>query len=300
MDAEPDLELIELRSFIAVAERGSVLGAAEALNTTRGRVRRHLDALERTMGVPLLHRSREGVELSDEGKLLLVKARALIGGAHELVQEFRQLATRPRGLIRLGLQVGYPREIALAVNQFLRSHFKDSVRVNRVAERPVDLLPDKVDVVICLGEQTPRVPCLDLEVARIDQSLFATRSYMEKVGTPTLPDIERGLLGVWQAPNEDAQVLHLRAGGTHRIHPSLITSDEQYLKLLALRQEGFVYAPLPITPLDPAMRELVPVRTDLVGQSLRGRLLISESLAKTAHFQLVLSTLRNFMKDVGV
>lgn len=297
---EPHLELDELRSFIAVAERGSVLGAADSLHTTRGRVRRHIDNLEAVMGVSLLSRTREGVELTPQGTLLLERAKTLVGSAHQLVREFQQLSGEPQSVIRVGLQVGYPREIALAINQFLGTHLQQSQRINRVAERPVELLPDKVDLVICLGDQTPPVPCLDFEVARIAQRVFARKDYIEKWGQPTLEEIEKSLLGSWLGPDEDGHDLHLTAGGTHRVRPMLLTSDEQYLKLLALRQDGFVYAPLPETPLDVEMARLQSVRTDLIGRSIRGRVLIAERLANTRQFQSVLETLRNFMKDTGV
>jgi|GEM_PF-454030 len=295
---DPNLELEELRTFVAVAERGSLLGAAETLRTSRGRVRRHLDSLELNLGTPLFSRTRDGVELTSEGSLLLDRAKQLLGGARELVRSFQESTSTPDGCIHLGLQVGYPTRVSLVINEYLHLNFAQNQIVNHIAERPVELLPDKVDVVICLGEQAPKVPCVEFEVTQIPERLFARKSFLEKFGTPdNLEQVEKRLLGTWRGPDESGSVLHLRAGGTQEVHPKLVTSDEQYLKLLALRQDGFIYAPLPDTPFDPEMAELKTVWADKIGRNLRGRVLIPETLANAPRYKLLIETLREFMRD---
>lgn len=295
---EATFELVELRTFVAAAERGSILGAAETLGTSRGRVRRHLDNLESVLGSPLFDRTREGFALSAEGKLLLNRAKSLLGDARQLVREFHEVTIELQGVIRLGLQVGYPTRLSLAINEYLHQVFGQTQIINRIAERPVELLPDKVDLVICLGEQTPTMPCVAFEVARIQEQLWARRSYLTQIGRPkSIEEVRGALLGAWRGPSEEGDRIHLLSGETIACEAKLRTSDEQYLKLVALRQDGFIYAPLPPTPVDPEMEELEPVLTELVGRTLVGRVFIPEALAKAPRYEVLVRTLREFMAD---
>jgi len=66
-----------LRSFLAVAESGSLSAAAELLSTTQPTVGRHIAALEADMGVTLFHRSRKGLEPTPAAFTLLEDARVM-------------------------------------------------------------------------------------------------------------------------------------------------------------------------------------------------------------------------------
>jgi DNA-binding transcriptional LysR family regulator len=65
----------ELAAFLAAVEAGSVQGAAEALDLTQSATTKRLQALERRLGVALLHRGRHGVRPTEEGMALYPEAR---------------------------------------------------------------------------------------------------------------------------------------------------------------------------------------------------------------------------------
>jgi DNA-binding transcriptional LysR family regulator len=65
----------ELAAFVAAVEAGSVQGAAEALDLTQSATTKRLQALERRLGVTLLHRGRQGVRPTEEGMALYPEAR---------------------------------------------------------------------------------------------------------------------------------------------------------------------------------------------------------------------------------
>ena len=58
------MDLEELRVLVAVAETGSLLGAAEKLGITRSTLRRRIDDLEARTHVPLLVRSPQGAAVA--------------------------------------------------------------------------------------------------------------------------------------------------------------------------------------------------------------------------------------------
>jgi DNA-binding transcriptional LysR family regulator len=61
----------QLEAFVEVVRRGSVTGAARALYVTQPALTARLNALERTVGAPLLVRRRGGVRLTDAGRAFL-------------------------------------------------------------------------------------------------------------------------------------------------------------------------------------------------------------------------------------
>ena len=62
--------LQRLRTFVAVAERGSFARAAESLSLARPRVTNAVATLEREMGVRLFHRTTRRTVLTGEGETL--------------------------------------------------------------------------------------------------------------------------------------------------------------------------------------------------------------------------------------
>jgi DNA-binding transcriptional LysR family regulator len=72
--AEP-LSGRDLAAFVAAVESGSVQGAADALDLTQSAATKRIRALERRVGVTLLHRGRLGVRPTDAGRLLYPEAR---------------------------------------------------------------------------------------------------------------------------------------------------------------------------------------------------------------------------------
>ncbi len=85
-----ELEIRQLRYFIAVGEAGSITKAAERLMITQPALSRALQALERKAGVTLLVRGPRKAELTDAGRALLTEAR-------EIVERSRTALERARG-----------------------------------------------------------------------------------------------------------------------------------------------------------------------------------------------------------
>ncbi|VVJ18231.1 Transcriptional regulator MSMEG_0471 [Amycolatopsis camponoti] len=96
MDAESALELRHLRHFVAVVDAGSFTDAALELGVSQATVSRTLLALERILGVRLLHRTSRTVEPTTAGVTVLARARVLLADAGTLVHEVTTGHTRLR------------------------------------------------------------------------------------------------------------------------------------------------------------------------------------------------------------
>ena len=86
-----------LRSFVLVADCGSFAAAAHKENVTPVVMGRRLDALERHLGVKLMHRSTRGLSLTDLGEQYLERARGLLKDFDEVDASISHDRTSVRG-----------------------------------------------------------------------------------------------------------------------------------------------------------------------------------------------------------
>jgi DNA-binding transcriptional LysR family regulator len=96
-----------LIAFEATARHLSFSQAARDLALSQGAVSKRVRALEETLGVVLLHRSRHEVRLSETGRRFLADVRRLLVEFEATTQAYRRPA--PAGMV---LSVGLPRAVA--------------------------------------------------------------------------------------------------------------------------------------------------------------------------------------------
>lgn len=97
------MELRHLRYFVGVAEALSFTKAAQKLHTAQPSLTRQIKSLEDELGVRLLHRTKQKVALTDEGRSFLADAKRLLALAAETVESVRRLHS---GEVR-ALNIGY-------------------------------------------------------------------------------------------------------------------------------------------------------------------------------------------------
>lgn len=95
-----DLQLT--RSFIVLAEAGSITQAASRLGLTQSALSRRMQQLEEQLGTSLFTRSRHGIELTEEGRIALQVGQRLLAGWNSLREEIRLQQGLERGRVRIG------------------------------------------------------------------------------------------------------------------------------------------------------------------------------------------------------
>jgi DNA-binding transcriptional LysR family regulator len=93
-----DLELRHLRCLVAIADTGTFTDAGIELGISQAAVSRNLIALERVLGVRLLHRTSRTVTPTTAGVHVLAQARQILAAAANLVSE----ATTGHTALRIG------------------------------------------------------------------------------------------------------------------------------------------------------------------------------------------------------
>jgi DNA-binding transcriptional LysR family regulator len=90
-----------IQLLLAVAEAGSVSGAAKALRVTQPTVSRRLAEIEAELGEPLFVRKVEGTTLTAFGERMLEPARRMAEAAGEVERVASGAETTPRGVVRI-------------------------------------------------------------------------------------------------------------------------------------------------------------------------------------------------------
>jgi DNA-binding transcriptional LysR family regulator len=124
------LDLRRLRQFLALAEHGSFGRAAAALRMTQPALSRNVKALEAAVGAELFERSAAGAIPTDEGRLLIERARELVRAADELEGELSRRRIPGTGQVIVGAGP-YPGEtiVPVALTRFMAAHPLVRVRV---------------------------------------------------------------------------------------------------------------------------------------------------------------------------
>ncbi|WP_233872901.1 LysR family transcriptional regulator [Paraburkholderia adhaesiva] len=118
MNRNLDLDLI--RTFVAVADSGSMTVASKLLHMTQGAVSQQVKRLEDVLDCLLFVRKTRKLELSREGETFLVKARELLRLNDEI---WADMTSQPlRGALRVGVPFDLVTRLAPAMKAFAEAH----------------------------------------------------------------------------------------------------------------------------------------------------------------------------------
>jgi DNA-binding transcriptional LysR family regulator len=119
--AHQGLELRHLRYLVAVADAGTFTHAAERMFIAQPTLSQQIRRLEEMVGTPLLHRRRDGVQLTEAGSVLLKESRTLLSLLEHGVTLSRQAAGLRRPRLRFVLPPNLPERLAVTTSSRLRS-----------------------------------------------------------------------------------------------------------------------------------------------------------------------------------
>ncbi|CAN5564639.1 LysR family transcriptional regulator [soil metagenome] len=112
-----DLDLHSVRIVRAIAEHGTISGAARALGYSQPAVSQHLRRAEARLGVPLLVRAGRGVRLTEPGQVLARHAIAISSAMEAANGELADLVGLRTGTVRLA---AFPSASSTLIPRLLR------------------------------------------------------------------------------------------------------------------------------------------------------------------------------------
>jgi DNA-binding transcriptional LysR family regulator len=155
------LDLNKLHVFLSVVEKGGVSAAAATLSLTRSAVSQSVSTLERDLGFALFDRVGRKLVLTVEGRELHDEFLRYHRRLETVLDGVRGKGVEPRGLLRLGLFVGFPRErLAQVLSGFLQKHPAVQVKVVFAATGELLrlLLQDRIDLALTIHRLAGREP----------------------------------------------------------------------------------------------------------------------------------------------
>ncbi|MDR2297436.1 MAG: LysR family transcriptional regulator [Comamonas sp.] len=180
------------RIFVQVAEMGSFIKAAHALELPRATVSAAVQQLEDQVGARLLHRTTRQVSLTADGTQLLARARALLAEAEDMEQMFQARVRQVVGQLRIDVPSRIARRLLVpALPGLLRSH--PALRlVLGSSDRMVDLVQEGVDCVVRIGALQDS-SLVVRPLGRIALINCASPAYLREHGHPEQPaDLAQG------------------------------------------------------------------------------------------------------------
>ena len=206
--AEPDCSL--LRSFLAVANAGSLSRAAEELGNSQPTLSRQMTALELQVGTALFERTRRGLRLTQAGEALLVPAQRMQQHAREWSLAAAGRAQTLAGTVRLTASEMVSAYLLPGVLRELRASHPE-LQIELVASNAVEnLLEREADIALRMVRPT-QTALIARKVADIPLAFFAHRDYIKAHGTPS---IEKMAEHQWIGYDRSDQMLRgFRAGG---------------------------------------------------------------------------------------
>lgn len=181
-----DVTLERMRSFVRVAERGSLSAVARELGLGQSTVTRHLNELEQALGVPLLSRTTRRVTLTDEGSRYYQHSLAILRLVEQAGDEARSTRDAHAGTVRISCTAAFGvLHLTRLIFTFQDRHPEIGVDLSLSDER-VDLVREGIDIAIRLGplaDSSMRLRSL----GRSQRLLVAAPSYLAARGRPLSP-----------------------------------------------------------------------------------------------------------------
>ncbi|MEM9582180.1 MAG: LysR family transcriptional regulator [Pseudomonadota bacterium] len=179
--------LDNLRMFLTIAEKGSLVGAARETGMSTTTVSERLAALEAHYGVVLFNRTTRSISLTEEGRTLVDGAKSVLSEVSDLDTRIRHGAETLSGLVRISAPVDLGRSI---ISQAISTFTEENPAITfelALSDGYVDLVGQGFDLAVRFGnvtDSTLRVRNL----GAFQRLVCAAPAYLEKHGTPQSPD----------------------------------------------------------------------------------------------------------------
>lgn len=187
MDATPDWTLT--RSFLAVAETGSLSAAARKLGLTQPTLGRHIAELEAALGLVLFTRQARGLALTESGAALMPDAQAMAAASARMALIAAGREGTVTGTVRLTASRVVSHHILPAILADLRQA-APGIEIELVpSDSTENLLFREADIALRMYRPT-QLDVITRHVADLPTAIYAAKNYLDRHGRPeTMEDL---------------------------------------------------------------------------------------------------------------
>ena len=233
-----------IRTFIEIADQGSLTRAAETLDLSRAMVSRHLEGLERWLGARLLHRTTRRVSLSEAGVEALPRLRQMIELAADLQAVSGAHRAEPSGRLRISTSLSFAMScLTQAIVDFQGRHRRIEVELLTV-DRAVDLVGERIDLAVRITNSLDD-GIVARRLASCRSVLCASPTYLKRRGHPKRPEDLKSHDCITHAFGSRAEYRLARSGRstTQAVTGPLSGNETAMLRQAALAGAGIAMLP---------------------------------------------------------
>lgn len=260
----------EIESFVAVAQLGSFVKAADKLGISKAMVSRHVSELESRLGVRLMQRSTRRLALSEAGTEYLQHCVRILGELADANASISAKAVQAQGVLKVTAPLTFGiRHMAPLWGEFLRIHPKVELEVN-LNDRLVDLIEEGYDLAVRIGVLASS-SLIARRIAGTRLMLCASPRYLQQAPPITeLQDIAQHDVIAYSYLATGEQWRFTGPGGARHIdvHPRLCSNNGDTCRAAALADQGIVFQPSFLVGEDIQAGRLVQLLPQYVGPEL--------------------------------
>ncbi|WOJ92479.1 LysR substrate-binding domain-containing protein [Congregibacter variabilis] len=199
------MDLNDYFYFVHVVEKRGFAPASRALDIPKSRLSRHVQQLEKRLGIRLIQRTSRQFAVTDVGLEFYRHARCAIESMEAADAAVTNHTQTLSGRVRISCSVGMAQ---FALSQIVPNFLINNPNVEitqQVSNETVDLVESGIDIALRghMGP-LPDSSLIQRVIAPSPWRLFAGQTYRERVDLPTTPEELRGHAGLkmgWTSPH---------------------------------------------------------------------------------------------------
>jgi DNA-binding transcriptional LysR family regulator len=198
--------LNDMALFVEVVKARSFRGAANNIGMPNSTLSRRISALEKSIGLRLLHRTTRKITLTEVGQIYFERCKRIVDEAKLAHEQLGEMLEQPSGMLRASLPVDFAVSYMTPLIVEFARLYPSIVFDFDLTSRRADLVSESYDVAIRIGEPE-NSQLIARPLAVLPVYLYASPGYLERAGEPAEPaDLARHeCLGLMKT---DTWILH--------------------------------------------------------------------------------------------
>lgn len=218
-----------MRLYARALELGSLSAVAREENIGQPTMSKMISAIEKNLGVRLLHRTTTSLTPTEEGRRYYERCKQILEGYADAVADVRGQTQRPVGKLTVSAPMGLGElRLNALVLQFLEKYPEIEIELN-LTDRIIDLVDDGIDVAIRIGDELPQ-NAIARGIAWSSRLLVATPEYVKRAPRVRRPEdlLKHRYIGYARAPigtrlefSKGTEKIVISAEGRYNVNSSL-------------------------------------------------------------------------------
>jgi len=202
----------ELRIFVAVADLRGFAQAGRRLGISPAQVSKLIARLEDRLDRRLFNLTTRDVSVTDEGRALHARARALVE-EYDLLERSAQETAKPRGLLKVSAPISFGMQLGQTLLDFANTYPDVTLDVS-FADRLVNVVDEGYDAAIRISALTDS-SLVARKLANVQGATIASPKYLAERGIPQTPDDLRAHEAILDLNMRDPHVWVFGNGSKH-------------------------------------------------------------------------------------